>query len=137
MALLVKVMADNDVAGQLAVIRRIIESEGWLQCVQLSDIVYVDFPELNLVPRASDRIVWKACQAAGVVLVTGNRTGGQESLDQAIQELTTSTSLPVITISDTRRLMHDRLYAEACAIQFLARLENIDSLRGSGRLYIP
>jgi hypothetical protein len=94
-------------------------------------------PVAALLRDASDRTVWQASQAIGAVLITANRTGGVNSLDEMIRELSSATTLPVITIADPQRLLRDRSYLEAAAFRLLDYLERIESLRGTGRLFIP
>ena len=67
----------------------------------------------------------------------GNRVGGTDSLTDVIAELADERSLPVVTIADRARVLRDRRYAEDCAIKLLELMENIESLRGTGRLFIP
>ena len=55
----------------------------------------------------------------------------------AIRNLRTDKSLPVITISDPERLLSDRDYAQAATAQLLQDLIDLESLRGTGRLFIP
>jgi hypothetical protein len=100
-------------------------------------LTFIDFESLSLVPTASDRAVWQACQAAGVVLITANRTGGQESLTEVLSELSDDNTLPVITIGNAKRAVRDRNYLEDCAFALLDLIENIETLRGTGRLFIP
>jgi hypothetical protein len=45
--------------------------------------------------------------------------------------------LPVITLADSRRIYKDRAYAQHTAEALLEYLIDIESLRGTGRLYIP
>jgi hypothetical protein len=86
---------------------------------------------------APDRLVWQTCQAAGAVLITGNRAGGPDSLDQVIRELSDETSLPVLTLADPRRVVRDAGYADQAARRLLDFLDRIESLRGTGRLFLP
>ena len=46
-------------------------------------------------------------------------------------------SLPVLTISDPRRVIREPVYARECAISLLDFVERIETLRGTGRLFIP
>jgi hypothetical protein len=72
------------------------------------------------------------------VLVTGNwNAESDDSLEQTIRRLGSSTSLPVLTIGDANRLMNDRRYAEDVAARLLDYIRDIEMLRGSGRLYLP
>ena len=72
------------------------------------------------------------------MLVTGNRNAEDEtSLEMAIRRFGTERSLPVITISDPKRFMTDRDYAQAGTAQFLQNLMDLEILRGTGRLFVP
>lgn len=88
-------------------------------------------------PNASDQDVWRACQHAAVVLITGNPVGGEHSLTEAIARLGDERSLPVVTIANRRRAERDRDYAERCAFALLDLIDRIESLRGTGRLFVP
>ena len=71
------------------------------------------------------------------MLITGNRASGDDSLEQTIQDHAGADSLPVVTIGDPQRLVRDRAYASECAMRLLDLLERIETLRGTGRLFIP
>ena len=85
------VTGDNDVGGAVQVLRRILESADNAAWLEILGVAFTDFETLGLSRDSADRVVWLTCQAADVVLITGNRSGGPDSLDQ------------VITISRTRR----------------------------------
>jgi hypothetical protein len=129
------VLADNDVGGAVAILRRILESGDNAAWLELLEVVFTDFESLGLLRSAPDRAVWQVCQASEAVFITGNRSGGPDSLDQVILELSDGTSLPVMTIADPRRVSRDS--ADACALRLLDFLDRIESLRGTGRLFIP
>jgi hypothetical protein len=131
------VLADNDVGGAFVVLRRILESAENGAWLELLSITFTDFESLDLPRDAPDRTVWQTCQAADAVLVTGNRSGGPDSLDQVIHELSDEKSLPVLSIADPQRVLRDPTYADAAALRLLDFLERIESLRGTGRLFIP
>jgi chemotaxis response regulator CheB len=132
-----RIMADNDVIGAVQAVRKLVESAAWRDLAVGVTFTFVDFESLSLLPTASDREVWQACQAADVVLITANRTGGAESLTEVISQLGDDNSLPVITIGDAKRAVRDRDYLEDCAFALLDLIENIEALRGAGRLFIP
>jgi hypothetical protein len=71
------------------------------------------------------------------VLITGNRTSGDDSLKQTIRDHIGPDSLPVVTIGDPQRLVRDRAYASVGAMRLLDLLECIETLHGTGRLFIP
>ena len=67
--------SDNDVVGAVLVIRRILESADYAAWLEILNDAFTDFESLGLARDASDRVVWQTCQAADVVLITGNRSG--------------------------------------------------------------
>ena len=79
-----------------------------------------------------------ACQRAQVILLTANRNDeGPDSLAATIQQHNTTHSLPVFTLANDQRVLRDRQYAEAVADRLIEFLFDIDSYRGTGRLYLP
>jgi hypothetical protein len=131
------VTGDNDVGGAVQVLRRILESADNATWLEILGVAFTDFETLGLSRDSADRVVWLTCQAADVVLITGNRSGGPDSLDQVIHDLSNETSLPVLTIADQRRVTRDPAYANGIALRLLDFLERIESLRGPGRLFLP
>ena len=131
------ILADNDVGGAVAALRRILESEEWAEFSAILTLRFVEFVDVGLTRDASDRVVWQTCQEVGAVLITGNRTSGDASLEQTIRDHAGADSLPVVTIGDPQRLVRDRAYASECAMRLLDLLERIEILRGTGRLFIP
>ncbi len=107
------ILADANDEGHLALLLRLFQ-EGWR------------------------RDVWEACQREQVILLTANRNDdGAESLEATIQQHNTPASLPVFTLANDQHVLRDRLYAEAVAARLLEFLFDIDSYRGTGRLYLP
>jgi hypothetical protein len=91
-----------------------------------------------MIHETLDLDLWQLCQEQGIVLITGKRNAdGPTSLEIAIRNFGTETSLPVITISEPKRLLKDREYAEATTARLIEPLIDLESLRGTGRLYIP
>jgi hypothetical protein len=131
------ILADNDVGGAVAALRHILESEEWAAFSATLTLRFVEFADVSLARDASDRVVWQTCQEVGAVLITGNRTSGDGSLEQTIRDHAGTDSLPVVTIGDPQRLIRDRMYASECAMRLLDLLERIETLRGTGRLFIP
>lgn len=62
---------------------------------------------------------------------------GENSLEQVMREEITSTSLPVITISDADRLFNDSQYRERCAVSLVEIVLDINDYMGVSRLFIP
>ena len=83
-------------------------------------------------------MIWQACQHQEVVLITINRNAhGPDSLEVTIRAQNTPTSLPVFTLADGDRILHDKDYAERAAKRLLEYLLEIDKVRGTGRLFLP
>src|SRR5262245_56486588 len=131
------ILPDNDVGGAVVALRYVLESAEWAELTGLLELRFREFEDLGLARNASDRAVWQTCQAAGAVLITANRAGGAHSLDQVIRDLSTNSSLPVITIADPQRMVRDHAYRQEAAFRLLDYLDRIESLRGTGRLFIP
>jgi hypothetical protein len=131
------ILADNDVGGAVAALRYALASPEWTDLSALLNLRFLEFEDIGLPRDAGDQSVWETCQAAEAILITANRAGGQNSLEATIQNLSDATSLPIITIADPQRLLHDASYRESAVFSLLDHLERRESLRGSGRLFIP
>ena len=131
------ILADNDVGGAVTALRRILESEEWAAFSATLALRFAEFADVGLARDASDRVVWQTCQEMGAILITGNHASGDDSLEQTIRDHAGANSLPVVTIGDPQRLVRDRAYASECAMRLLDVLERIETLRGTGRLFIP
>jgi hypothetical protein len=130
------VVSDHDVGGAVAVVERIIQSV-WSDYKKFLGLRFSSLADIGLRSDATDRRVWEACQLAGAVLITANRAANEGGLESVIQDSGDENSLPVITLGDQRRILRDRIYAEAAAEKLIDYLDQIESLRGTGRLYIP
>ena len=123
--------SDNDVVGAVLVIRRILESADYAAWLEILNDAFTDFESLGLARDASDRVVWQTCQAADVVLITGNRSGGPDSLDQVILELSTGMSLPVMTLADPQRISRDSAYGtKSPATCLISRSDRVSARNG-------
>ena len=132
------ILADANCEGHLALLLRLFQ-QYWRQEVwEFLRLAQVSFADLGLLPGASDREVWEVCQREQVVLVTANRNhAGPESLESTIQQQNTPQSLPVFTLANDQRVLRDRQYAETVADRLIEALFDIDSYRGTGRIYLP
>jgi hypothetical protein len=102
------------------------------------NLAVLRFADLSLDPRSADVVVWERCQSEQLLLLTDNRNADKvDSLELAIRDSATPSSLPVFTIGDSQRFLHDRAYAERLADKFLQDLFDIENYRGVGRVYIP
>jgi hypothetical protein len=79
----------------------------------------------------------RRAQELGHLLFTGNRNQDDEtSLEQTLQNETTPSSLPVITVSDPQRLPNPA-YREQCIDRLAEIIFDLENYLGSARQYIP
>lgn len=131
-------VADANVKGHLAAIVRLCDTGELREFWAASGVELRVFEELGLRDDADDAAVWRLCQARSVLLVTGNRNQhGRDSLEAVIRREGTSSSLPVLTLSDPDRVMRDRHYAEQVADRLVEIVFDLDMVRGAGRLFLP
>jgi len=132
------ILADANCEGHLALLLRLFHQRWRQEVWEFLSLVQVSFADLRLLPDASDREVWEVCQREHVVLVTANRNdAGPESLEATLQHQNTPQSLPVFTLANDQRVLRDRQYAGTVADRLIEALFDIDSYRGTGRIYLP
>ena len=135
---MLRMMADNDVVGQVRVLVQICESAPWDEFWRGTQCELLTFADLGLAEDATDAQLWRACQENDVLLITGNRDAeGPESLEATIRRHNAERCLPVLTLADQDRILRDSLYAETVVERLLEVLFDLDNLRGTGRLYLP
>lgn len=131
-------IADANVQKHLDRLIDILRQPYWFELWADLDCRVVTFADLALPHAIPDDVLWRVCQQRQLVLVTANRNrDGADSLQAAIEASLQSDSLPVLTLSNARRVLKDREYAGRVAERLLNTLLDIDILRGSGRLYLP
>jgi Tfp pilus assembly ATPase PilU len=135
---MLRILADHDVEGHVQALIRVCSGPEWGEIWESLACKVDSFEGLGLPHETADAEVWRLCQERGIVLITGNGNAeGPTSLEMAIRNLGSDKSLPVITISDPKRLLRDRDYAQAATARLLQDLIDLDTLRGTGRLFIP
>lgn len=128
------ILVDHNLKGQALLRWGTLAAEGWLVLLPLR---LVTFEDVGLPMHSSDRTVWQFTQANRMLLLTGNRSmRGSHSLEQALREENTATSLPVITVASADRL-DERLYRERCGSRLVEIILDLDNYLGVGRLFIP
>jgi hypothetical protein len=133
-----RILADNDVRGQVDYLGALMRVEPWAEFSRDLGLALLHFEDVGLYPTASDLDVWQRCQADQLVLITGNRNlAGPNSLEATIRQLGAPQCLPVFTIADVDRFNASKPYAEHVVETLLDYLQRIESLRGTGRLYLP
>jgi hypothetical protein len=130
-------LTDNDVISAVRVLRRLLESPEWIDMTATLALQFIALKDVDLPADAPDVVVWQRSQEIGALLITGNRSSGAGSLDHTIAEQAGPASLPVLTIGDPRRVIRDPVYVRECAFSLLDFVERIETLRGTGRLFIP
>ena len=132
------ILADNNVIGHVEYVVRKLQSDYWKEIWESLNLSLFTFEDLLLLPESVDSVVWETCQQYGVVLITANRNAaGEDSLENTIRIRNSSDHLPVITIAQVERVLHDRDYADRVVERLLEYLLDIDNLYGTGRLFIP
>src|SRR5262249_22783160 len=101
-----RIMADNNVEGHLQELLNHLESKAWRELWAQLQYTRVTFEDLGLAREASDALLWQTCQDQGIILVTDNRNQkGPDSLEATIRARNQATNLPVITLSNAKRVM--------------------------------
>ena len=132
------IVADINIQGHIDLLVVLMQAEPWKLFWDHLHLQYVHFADIGLAPATLDSVVWDTCQKEELVLITDNRNKkGQDSLEATIQTRTTPTSLPVFTIASVPHLRASRAYADRIIDRLLDSLLRIDTLRGTGRLYLP
>lgn len=132
------ILADNDVRGQVDYLADLMQADPWTEFWRDLGLALLHFEDVGLLPTASDLEVWERCQKEALVLITGNRTlSGPDSLEATIRQHSTPQSLPVFTIADVQKVNASKSYSEQVVETLLDYLQRIETLRGTGRLYLP
>ena len=130
------ILSDENCEGQAEAIFEVLTRLGFVEMLSLE---LKTLPEVGLRKGVADETIWRYCQEHQCLLLTGNRTtkDGVKSLEYAIQHLVTPTSLPVLTISNLKRIPHDYDYRERCAIGLAEIILDLEErYRGVTRLYL-
>ena len=128
-------LIDHNLKGHALIFFGVIASQGWLDVVQIQ---FVTFDEIDLSNDSDDRIVWRLAQEKQMILLTANRSmKGKDSLEQVMREENTSEYLPVVTVSNADRLLNDSEYRGRCVESLIEIVLDIDTYRGARRIFIP
>ncbi len=132
------ILGDINIQGHLRVLLAILQRDDWQEFWNDLNLAFLKFQDVGLSPQATDAVIWQMCQQRDMVLLTANRNqAGPDSLEATLRTQNTASSLPVFTIANARRVLTSRDYAERVAAQLLDYLQDIDRVRGTGRLYLP
>ena len=132
------ILADINIQGHVDLLVVLMQAEPWKLFWDHLQVPYLHFDDIGLAPDALDSLIWETCQKEELVLITDNRTQSDpDSLEATIQTRNTTTSLPVFTIASVPHLRASRAYADRVIDRLLDSLLRMDTLRGTGRLYLP
>ncbi len=127
-------VVDNNIERQARVLFGAVTAKGWTDLVPMR---LVSLSELGLPRSATDRDIWRQCQARGMLLLTANRASrGRDSLGAVLRDEASAGSLPVLTLADANRV-HDRAYLDRCVSKIVDIALSLDRYLGAGRIYIP
>lgn len=136
--MMLRIMSDNDVLGHVSRLMDVCQVAPWAELWVDLECSLWTFEDLDLADDVTDSVLWQACQDRGIILITGNRNAeGRESLEVTIRQRNRPGCLPVLTMADPDRIAHDRSHRELVVERLFDVLIDIDSLRGTGRLYLP
>jgi hypothetical protein len=132
------ILADINIQGHVDLLVVLMQAEPWRLFWDHLQLRYFHFADVGLVRDSADSLVWEKCQQHELVLLTENRNMDHpDSLEAILQTRNTVSSLPVFTIANVPRLRSSSEYAHRIIEDLLDSLLRIDTLRGTGRLYLP
>lgn len=132
------ILADVNIQGHVDLLVVLMQAEPWALFWNHLHLTYSHFVDCKLALDAADSLVWETCQKEELALITNNRNKlDDDSLEATIRARNTPSSLPVFTISNIPHLRASREYADRVIEKLLDSLLRIDTLRGTGRLYLP
>ncbi len=132
------ILADINVQGHVDQLFGLILAEPWKLFWDSLQLQYVHFADIGLVAGSPDSLIWEKCQQESLALITNNRNEDRDdSLEAMIRTRNTPTSLPVFTIASVPRMCAGKAYADRVIERLLGYLLDIDTVRGTGRLYLP
>lgn len=132
---MIDVSIDHNMEGHASVLRTVLPEEEWNA---FGVGTFLRLTEAGLDSSSSDRDIWRWIQQNRLLLLTGNRTGNDpDSLELTWRDELSSTSMPVITVANLRRIFADKDYRYECAICLADVAMTLDKHLGTGRVWIP
>jgi hypothetical protein len=134
----ISLLADVNIEGHVARLLSLMQDAYWRDLWDHLQVRSLRFHDVGLAPNAPDAVVWQLCQQNRYYLLTNNRNDdGPDSLEATIRAHNTADSLPVFTISDAGRVLQSKDYTGRVAETLFDYLLRIDTVHGSGRLFLP
>jgi hypothetical protein len=128
------ILLDHDIEGHAKYLQAGLRETGWDRDLTIE---FVRLHDLALPEDASDQDIWRFAQHHRLLLLTSNRNQENEtSLQATIDRENTPEALPVLTLSQTNRLLLSdyRQQATHKLVEIILYLENY---LGVGRIYLP
>jgi hypothetical protein len=134
----ITLLADANVEGHVSLLVERMRSDYWREFWDYLEIRVTSLRELGLPAEASDADVWHCCQRQQSYLLTNNRNDDKlDSLESTIRLHSTAMSLPIFTFSNADEILRDSAYVQRVIESLFDYLLRIDTLRGTGRIYLP
>ena len=135
---MIQLLADVNIDGHVRRVVALMQTDYWREFWDYLDIRCRTFRDVGLSRDDTDAHIWQVCQQQQLYLVTNNRNDdGPESLESTIRKHNAELSLPVITLSDADRVLQSSVFADRVVESFFDKLLRIETLRGTGRLFLP
>ena len=131
-------LADINIRGHVNSLVVLMKAEPWKEFWDHLQLEYFQFRDVGLVRESPDSLIWETCQRLELILLTDNRNDDDpDSLESTIRTKCTATSLPVFTIANVPHMRASQEYANRVIEKLLESLLRMDTVLGTGRLYLP
>jgi hypothetical protein len=136
--MVVTLLVDVNLEGHARLIDARLQKPPWNEFSKDLAIRFLFFEDVGLHRRTPDNLVWKLCQEQGYFLLTANRNEDSDtSLGATIRRDGDPTSLPVLTLADSERILKSSANMEEVVERLLEYLLDRDDFIGTGRLFLP
>jgi predicted nuclease of predicted toxin-antitoxin system len=130
----IPLLLDQDLEGQGPFLEAGWRETGWEQYLRLE---LIRLRDLHMPNDATDQEIWPYAQHEHFLLLTNNRNREDAtSLQATIDRENTQDSLPVLTVSDTDKLVLPA-YRQQAAHKLAAVIIDLENYLGVGRVFIP
>jgi hypothetical protein len=134
----IALLADVNSEGHVARLVSQMQGSYWRDFWDHLQIRPSRFQDVGLSANDTDAVVWRLCQQQRLYLLTNSPNDDDaDSLEATIRAFNTLTSLPVFTISDAGRILQSKDYAARVVESLFDHLLRIETLHGTGRLFLP
>lgn len=116
----IRILSDENCHGQVEAVFNELDQLGY---VELLEVYLLSWDEAKLTTGVNDETIWRFCQDNNCLLLTGNRTGDDdtESLEHITRTLIGPNSLPVLTFGNLKRVIPDKPAERWCKPPWMRR----------------